>query len=40
VKRKLRFITVNNMDAVVPLALEKGKKRGRPVKTEKTRRHS
>ena len=37
VKRKLRFITVNNMDEVVPLALEKGKKRGRPVKRKKKR---
>jgi ATP-dependent Lon protease len=37
VKRKLRFITVNNMDEVVPLALEKGKKRGRPVKRKKQR---
>ncbi len=37
VKRKLRFITVNSMDEVVPLALEKGKKRGRPVKRKKKR---
>ncbi len=37
VKRKLRFITVNSMDEVVPLALEKVKKRGGPVKRKKKR---
>jgi ATP-dependent Lon protease len=37
VRRKLRFITVNNMDEVVPLALEKGKERGTPVKRKKKR---
>ncbi|MCP3951223.1 MAG: endopeptidase La [Desulfobacterales bacterium] len=37
VKRKLRFITVKNMDEVIPLALEKGKKRGRSVKRKQKR---
>lgn len=32
VKRKLRFVTVKNMDEVIPLALEKGKKRARSPK--------
>jgi len=32
VRRKLRFVTVKNMDEVIPLALEKGKQRARPSK--------
>jgi ATP-dependent Lon protease len=37
VKRKIRFITVKNMDEVIPLALEKGKKRVSSGKKEKKR---
>lgn len=35
VKRKIRFITVQNMDEVIPLALEKGKRGGRSVGRKK-----
>ncbi len=37
VKRKIRFITVKNMDEVVPLALEKEKKRAPNAKRKKNR---
>jgi len=35
VRRKLRFITVKNMDEVIPLALEKGEQRARSSKKRK-----
>jgi len=35
VRRKLRFVTVNNMDEVIPLALEKGRPRARSSKKRK-----